>query len=36
MVTLLEYGQVIIGDDAGAEALVPVLKEEVNSEDTKA
>jgi len=36
MVTLLEYGQVIVGNDAQAEALVPVLKVEVKSEDAKA
>jgi len=36
MVTLLEYGQVIVGNDAQAEALVPVLKVDVKSEDAKA
>jgi formate/nitrite transporter FocA (FNT family) len=35
MVTLLEYGQVIIGNDADAEALTPVLKEESKPEDLK-
>ena len=32
MVTLLEYGQVIYGKDAEAEAIAPVLKEETKSE----
>jgi formate/nitrite transporter FocA (FNT family) len=36
MVTLLEYGQVIIGKDADAEALVPALKEEPKPEELKA
>jgi formate/nitrite transporter FocA (FNT family) len=36
MVTLLEYGQVIVGKDAEAEALTPVLKEEAKTEETKA
>jgi formate/nitrite transporter FocA (FNT family) len=36
MVTLLEYGQVIVGNDADAEALAPIPKEESNSEDIKA
>jgi formate/nitrite transporter FocA (FNT family) len=35
MVTLLEYGQVIIGKDAEAEALAPVMKEEAKLEETK-
>jgi formate/nitrite transporter FocA (FNT family) len=37
MVTLLEYGQVIVGKDAQAEALAPVApKEETKAEETKA
>ena len=36
MVTLLEYGQVIVGKDAEAEALVPVVKEEPKAEEGKA
>jgi formate/nitrite transporter FocA (FNT family) len=36
MVTLLEYGQVIVGKDAEAEALIPALKEEVRAPETKA
>jgi formate/nitrite transporter FocA (FNT family) len=35
MVTLLEYGQVIVGKDADAEALVPILKEESKPEEPK-
>jgi formate/nitrite transporter FocA (FNT family) len=33
MVTLLEYGQVIVGKDADAEALVPMQKPEPNPEE---
>jgi formate-nitrite transporter family protein len=33
MVTLLEYGQVIYGKDAEAEAIPPQLKEEVVFEE---
>jgi formate/nitrite transporter FocA (FNT family) len=36
MVTLLEYGQVIVGKDADAEALVPILKEESKPDEPKA
>jgi formate/nitrite transporter FocA (FNT family) len=36
MVTLLEYGQVIVGKDAEAEALVPAQKEEPKPEAAKA
>jgi hypothetical protein len=40
MVTLLEYGQVIVGRDAEAEALIPALaaaaKEEAKQEEIKA
>jgi formate/nitrite transporter FocA (FNT family) len=36
MVTLLEYGQVIVGGDAQAEALTPVPKEETKSSESKA
>jgi formate/nitrite transporter FocA (FNT family) len=38
MVTLLEYGQVIVGKDAEAEALAPVIKEDAAKlpEETKA
>jgi len=36
MVTLLEYGQVIVGKDAEAEALAPVVKEEAKAEEGKA
>ncbi len=36
MVTLLEYGQVIYGKDAEAEAIAPILKEESKSEEIKA
>lgn len=35
MVTLLEYGQVIIGKDADAEALVPAPKEETTPQEQK-
>lgn len=35
MVTLLEYGQVIYGKDAEAEAIAPLAKEEMKSEATK-
>jgi formate/nitrite transporter FocA (FNT family) len=35
MVTLLEYGQVIVGKDAEAEALPPAIKEETRPEDGK-
>jgi formate/nitrite transporter FocA (FNT family) len=34
MVTLLEYGQVIYGKDAEAEAILPQLKEEAGREET--
>jgi formate-nitrite transporter family protein len=36
MVTLLEYGQVIVGNDADAEALTPVAKNEAAPEEAKA
>lgn len=36
MVTLLEYGQVIVGKDAEAEALTPASKAEIKEEDEKA
>jgi formate/nitrite transporter FocA (FNT family) len=36
MVTLLEYGQVIIGNDAEAEALTPAVREEPKAEELKA
>jgi formate/nitrite transporter FocA (FNT family) len=36
MVTLLEYGQVIVGNDADAEALAPASKSEESSEESKA
>ena len=36
MVTLLEYGQVIYGGDAEAEALLPVPREAPKQEDTSA
>jgi formate/nitrite transporter FocA (FNT family) len=35
MVTLLEYGQVIVGKDAEAEALPPILKEPQKAEEVK-
>jgi hypothetical protein len=35
MVTLLEYGQVIVGKDADAEALAPAPKEESKPEESK-
>lgn len=35
MVTLLEYGQVIIGNDADAEALTPGTKEDAKPETPK-
>ncbi len=36
MVTLLEYGQVIVGNDAKAEALEPAVKDALKLEETKA
>jgi formate/nitrite transporter FocA (FNT family) len=36
MVTLLEYGQVIVGNDADAEALPPASKSDTTAEETKA
>jgi formate/nitrite transporter FocA (FNT family) len=36
MVTLLEYGQVIVGKDAEAEALVPIMKEEAKQQKEEA
>jgi formate/nitrite transporter FocA (FNT family) len=36
MVTLLEYGQVIVGKDAEAEALAPGIKDEAQAEEVRA
>jgi len=35
-VTLLEYGQVIVGKDAEAEALAPGIKDEAQAEEVRA
>jgi formate-nitrite transporter family protein len=35
MVTLLEYGQVIYGNDADAEAIAPLIREEAKSDPTQ-